>query len=69
MKPPHLLLLLAEGHAVRALIHGRIGLMGADHNPLQRTVVGLIAMMGALLDSAFDALVCIAVHSEILLFW
>lgn len=62
------LLLLAEGHAVSALIHGGIGLMGTYQDPLQGAVIGSVAMMGALLDGALDALVCVAIHSLFLLF-
>ena len=61
-------LLLAEGLAVGTLILGRIGLVGTHQNALQRAEVCFIAMMRALMDSAFDALVCIAVHSLRLLF-
>ena len=55
-------LLLAEGHAVGALVHGGIHLMGANQNLVQGAVVLVAAMMGTLLDGAFDALVCMAVH-------
>ena len=61
-------LFLAEGHAVSALIHRGVALVGADQNAVQRTVVGIAAMMCALLDGAFDALVCIGIHSLFLLF-
>ncbi len=37
--------------------------MGAHQNPLKRTVVLSIAVVRAGFDGAFDALVCIAVHS------
>ena len=61
-------LFLTEGHAVGALINSRICFMSAHKNTLQRAVVGLIAVMCALMDSTFDALVCIAVHNLFLLF-
>ena len=61
-------LLLAEGHAVGALIHGGIALMGAHQDSIQGAVVGAVTVMGALLDSTLNALVCVAVHSIILLF-
>ena len=61
-------LLLAEGLAVGALIHGRIALVGAHQNPVQRTVVLVLAVVCALMDGAFDALVGIAVHGIRLLF-
>jgi hypothetical protein len=55
--------LLAEGLAVGALIHSGIGLMGADQDPLQRAEVCILAVMGTLLDSTFNALVCMAIHN------
>ena len=55
-------LLLAEGHAVSALVHGGIHLVGAYHDLVQGAVVLVAAMVGALLDSAFDALVGMTVH-------
>ena len=68
LTPPHCpTLLLAEGLAVRALIHGGILLMGADQDLVQRTVVLSLAMMGALLNGALNALVCMAIHNPILL--
>jgi hypothetical protein len=60
-------LLLAEGHAVGALVHGGIGLVGTHQNPLQRAVVLLAAVMGTGLHSALDALVCMTVHIPFLL--
>ena len=41
--------------------------MGAHQNFVQRTVVFGVAVIGAGLDGAFDALVCIAVHMLFLL--
>ena len=61
--------LLAEGLAVGALIHSGIGLMGADQDPLQGAEVCILAVMGALCDGAFNALVCMAVHEFDLLFF
>ena len=58
------LLLLTEGLAVGALVLSGIHLMGAHHNTLQRTEVGILAVMGALLNSTLDALVCSAIHSH-----
>ena len=60
-------LLLAEGLAVGALIHGGICLMGTNHNAVQRAVVLSIAVVCAGLDGTFDALVCMAVHIHFLL--
>ena len=37
--------------------------MGAHQNPLQRAEVSILAVMGALLDSTLDALVCMTIHS------
>ena len=61
-------LLLAEGLAVGALIHGRVLLMGADQDPVQRAVVFGVTVIGTGLDSTFDALVGMVVHRISLLF-
>ena len=62
--PPYLpCSLLAEGLAIGALVHSRVGLMGTHQNALQRAVIGILAVMLALLDSTLNALVCMAVHS------
>jgi len=61
-------LFLTEGHAVGALILGGICLMGANQNPLQRTVVCFVTVVCALLNSTLNALVCVAIHSSFLLF-
>ena len=55
--------LCAEGLAVGALIYSGVGLMGAHQNTLQRAEVGILAVMLALLDSTFNALICMAIHS------
>lgn len=60
-------LLSAEGHAVGALIHGGIGLMGADLDPIQRAVVLGFAVVGALMNGALHALVGMAAHNLYLL--
>ena len=60
-------LLLAEGLAVSALVHGGVTLMGANQDPVQGAIVCLIAMMGALCYGTFDALVCVTVHTFLLL--
>ena len=62
-------LFLTEGHAVGALIHSGVCLVGAHQNLFQRAVVGFIAMVRALTDGAFDALVGVAVHNKFLLFF
>ena len=66
-KPPLQRLLLAEGLAVSALVHSRIGLVGTYHNTLQGAVVCILAMMGALSDSTLDTLVSMAAHIPFLL--
>ena len=55
-------LFLAEGHAVGALIHGGIAFVGADHNAIQCAVIFVLAVVCALMNGAFNALVCFAVH-------
>ena len=55
--------LLAEGQAVGALVLGGGALMGAHHDPVQGTVVGVLGVVGALLDGTLDALV--GVHNEL----
>ena len=55
--------LLAEGQAVGALVLGGIALMGAHHDPVQGAVVGVLGVVGTLLDGTLDALV--GVHNEL----
>jgi hypothetical protein len=62
-------LLLAEGLAVGALVHCGVLLVGTHQDSLQRAVVGVVAVVSAGLDGAFDALVGIAVHGHFLLFF
>ena len=62
-------LLLAEGHAVGALVHSGVCLVGTHHDPLQGAVVCFIAMVHALGNGALDALVGIVVHDLFLLFF
>ena len=57
-------LLLAEGHAVGALILGGICLVGTHSDAVQRTVVFLLAVMCTLADSTLDGLVGMAVHKK-----
>jgi len=57
-------LLLAEGLAVGALVGGGVHFVGTHQNLVQRTVVLMTAVMGALLDGTFDALVSMAVHKK-----
>ena len=56
-------LLLPEGQAVGALILGGVALVGAHHDPIQGAVVGVLGVVGALLDGTLDALV--GVHNEL----
>ena len=64
--PPYIsCLLLAERLTVGALIHSGISLMGANQDPLQRTEICILAMMGTLLDSTLNALVCMAIHRSL----
>ena len=60
-------LLLTEGHAVGALIHGGVSLVGADENAIQRAVVCVLAMVSALTNSTLDTLVGMAIHIGFLL--
>ena len=57
-------LLLAEGHAVGALVHGGIHLVGTHQDLVQGAVVLVLTMMGTLLDGTFDALVCMTIHKK-----
>ena len=61
-------LLLAEGLAVSTLIHGGVALMGANQNAVQCAVVCILAVICALLNGTFNALVCFTVHNKFLLF-
>ena len=58
--PP--VLLLAERLAVSALIGSGIHLMGAHQDLVQRTEVLVAAVVCALLDGAFNALVGMTIH-------
>ena len=58
------LLLLAEGLAVGALVHSRICLVGTHQDALQGAEVCVLAVVCALCNGAFNALVCMAVHSH-----
>ena len=57
-------LLLAEGHAVGALVLGGVCLMGANQDPVQGAVVLAVAVMGALGYGALNGLIRIAVHGN-----
>ena len=62
-------LLLAEGLAVSALVHGGVALVGADQNTVQSAEVCILAVVSALLNGALNALVCFAIHNQFLLFY
>ena len=64
---PPVFLLLAEGLAVGALVHGRIGFVSTYQDAVQRAEVLVLAVISALLDSAFDALIGMIVHTKYLL--
>ena len=64
---PPIFLLLTEGLAVGALVHGRIGFVSAHQNAVQRAEVLVLAVVCALLDGALDALVGMIVHTKYLL--
>ena len=63
----HVVLFLTERHAVRALVYSGIAFMGAHQDSLQRTEVGIAAVMRALGNGTFNALICVTVHFLILL--
>ena len=60
-------LLLAEGLAVSALVFSGIHFVGAHQDFIQRTVILMAAVVGALLNGTLDTLVGMAVHSKSLL--
>ena len=57
-----LFLLHTEGLAVGALVLGGVCLVGAHQDPLQRTEIGILTMVSALLNGTLNALVCVAIH-------
>ena len=61
------MLLLAEGLAIGALIHGGVCLVGAHQDAIQRTIVLGITMVCALLDSTLNTLVGVTIHDSFLL--
>jgi hypothetical protein len=62
-----LLLLQLEALAVGALDLGGIGFVGADGDAVQTAVVGVLAVVGTVVDGALDALVRGMIHNKILL--
>ena len=63
LPPPGKPLLFTEGLAIGTLVHGGVCLVGTDLDTVQRAVVFGVTMVGALLDSAGDALIGVGVHS------
>ena len=61
-------LLLAEGLAVGTLIHSGVALMGAYQDAIQGAVICALTVIGALLNSTFNALVSLTIHIKFLLF-
>ncbi len=55
-------LLFPERLAVRALIHGGVCFVGAHKDFVQRAVVCAVAVVCALANGAFDALIGVFVH-------
>ena len=60
-------LLLPEGLAVGALIHGGVCLVGTYQDMLQRAVVFVVTVVRALGNGTLDASVCMAAHTWFLL--
>lgn len=52
-----------KGHTVCAQICSGTAFVGADKDVIQRTVVFASAVVRAVMNGTFDALVCMAVHS------
>ena len=57
-----------EGHAVGALIHGGVALVGAHQDPIQGAVVLAAAVVAALMHGALDGLIGMTIHKVSLLF-
>ena len=58
---------LTEGLAVGALVHGRVGFMGAYQNPVQRAVVLVLTVVGALVHRTLNTFVGVTIHNCFLL--
>ena len=65
--PPVLHLEDRSGLAVGALVHGRVGFMGAYQNPVQRAVVLLLTVVGALVHRTLNTFVGVTIHNCFLL--
>ena len=59
-RPP--VLFFTEGHTIGTLVHSGIALMGTHQNTVQRTEVGIHAMMGTLRNGTFNSLICVTIH-------
>ena len=57
------MLLLAEGLAVGALVHGGVCFVGAYEDPVQRAVVFVVTVVGTLGNGALYAFVGMAAHT------
>ena len=57
-------LLLAEGHAVGALIDSGVHFVGTHQDLVQGAEVLVATMVGTLLNGTFDTLVCMTVHRK-----
>ena len=55
-------LLFTEGHAISALIHGRICFMGSNKDSVQRAIIRLITMVCTLSYGTLNALISVTVH-------
>lgn len=62
-------LLLQVGQAVGALVHGRVGLMGADADLVQGAEVLGPAVVGAVAHAALDTFVGMTIHCSFLLWF
>jgi hypothetical protein len=60
--PPLMGSSLPEGLAVGALVHGRIGFVGAYQDAVQGAVVLGVAVISTGLNGAFDALIGMMIH-------
>lgn len=60
---------LTERLAVGTLILGGVFLVGTYQDTIQRAVVLAVAMVCALLNGAFNALVCVTIHIPSSFFW
>ncbi len=57
-------LLFAEGFAIGALVHCRVGLMGADFDAIKRAIIAGVAMMAAFCYGAFNTGITLGIHDK-----